>query len=188
MNEQRSGITRLTTTAVCIALCVALPMAFHAIPNAGSIFSPMHIPVLVCGLSCGPVYGRICGILGPVLSSVLTGMPGMGYLPVMIVELAAYGLLCGLFIRLIRTGKQYMNLYASLILAMLIGRVIAGAFRAILWTPGEYALAAWVSGYFVTSLPGILIQLAIIPGIVLALMKAKLIPAALPAGTAHMPG
>ncbi|MBQ6733332.1 MAG: ECF transporter S component [Lachnospiraceae bacterium] len=175
--KELTNIRRLTTTAVCIALCVVLPMAFHAIPNAGSVLAPMHIPVLVCGLACGPVHGLVCGIFGPLLSSLLTGMPGMGYLPVMMVELAAYGLLTGLCMKLIRTGRLYIDLYLSLILAMLIGRVIAGAFRALLWTPGEYAFAAWTAGYFVTSLPGILIQLAIVPTIVFALMKARLIPA-----------
>ncbi|MBR0163264.1 MAG: ECF transporter S component [Lachnospiraceae bacterium] len=175
--KELTDLKRLTMSAACMALCVVLPMAFHAIPNAGSIFAPMHIPVLICGLSCGPVHGLVCGLAGPFLSSVLTGMPGAGYLPVMMVELAAYGLLTGLFMRFIRTGKSYADLYLSLILAMALGRVIAGVFRALIWTPGEYAIAAWMSGYFVTALPGILIQLAIVPGIVFALMKAHLVPA-----------
>ena len=66
----------LAFCALCIALCVVLPMAFHAIANAGMIFLPMHIPVLLCGLACGWPYGLICGVLGPLLSGVLTGMPG----------------------------------------------------------------------------------------------------------------
>ena len=41
----------LAFCALCIALCVVLPMAFHAIANAGPIFLPMHIPVLLCGLA-----------------------------------------------------------------------------------------------------------------------------------------
>lgn len=174
--KELTNLRRMTTTAVCIALCVVLPMAFHAIPNAGSVFAPMHIPVLICGLACGPVHGLICGLAGPFLSSVITGMPGMGYLPVMMVELAAYGLLCGFFMKLIHTGRLYVDLYISLIAAMLAGRVVAGIFRALIWTPGEYAAAAWISGYFVTALPGIAIQLVIIPSIVVALMKAGLIP------------
>ena len=34
----------LVLTAMFIALGVALPQAFHAVPNAGSVFLPMHIP------------------------------------------------------------------------------------------------------------------------------------------------
>ena len=65
----------LIVAAMCTALCVVLPMAFHMIPNAGSIFLPMHLPVLLCGFLCGWPYGLCCGFLGPVLSSLLTGMP-----------------------------------------------------------------------------------------------------------------
>ena len=75
----------LAFCALCIALCVVLPMAFHAIANAGMIFLPMHIPVLLCGLACGWPYGLICGVLGPLLSGVLTGMPGPAVLPGMMV-------------------------------------------------------------------------------------------------------
>ena len=73
--NQMSYVKRSILTAVCIALCVVLPMAFHAIPNAGSIYCPMHIPVLLCGLLAGWPFGLLCGLAGPVLSSLLTGMP-----------------------------------------------------------------------------------------------------------------
>ena len=87
-----SILKRALICAVCIALCVVLPMAFHSIPDAGSILSPMHIPALLCGLVCGPWFGLLCGLAGPLLSSQLTGMPMMAYLPPMMVELAVYGL------------------------------------------------------------------------------------------------
>ena len=67
----------LVMTALCVALGVVLPVTLHAIPNAGSILLPMHIPVLLCGLVCGPVYGLACGILAPLLSSLITSMPPM---------------------------------------------------------------------------------------------------------------
>ena len=46
-------------TAVCIALCIVLPMAFHSIPQAGIIYCPMHIPVLIRGLICAPQYAAV---------------------------------------------------------------------------------------------------------------------------------
>ena len=148
--SQMSQVKRAMITAVCIALCVVLPMAFHSIQNAGAIFCPMHIPVLLCGLLVGWPYGLLCGLAGPLLSSLLTGMPAMGYLPCMMVELGAYGLLCGLF-------------------------------RALIFSPGSYSLAAWATGYFVTCLPGLVIQLVLVPSIVFALMKARLVPMRYPA-------
>ena len=90
--KNKPTVYKLVITAVCIALCVILPYAFHAIPNGGILFSPMHLPVLLCGIICGPLYGLLCGLAGPFLSSVLTGMPVWAYLPTMMIELAIYGL------------------------------------------------------------------------------------------------
>ncbi|HHU82346.1 MAG TPA: ECF transporter S component, partial [Firmicutes bacterium] len=87
-----SYVKRSVITAACIGLCVVLPMAFHAIPNAGSLLSPMHIPVLLSGLICGWSFGLLCGLAGPLLSTLITGMPPVAYLPPMLVELAVYGL------------------------------------------------------------------------------------------------
>lgn len=178
--NRMSGVLSLAITGACIALCVVLPLAFHAIPNAGSIFSPMHIPVLLCGLICGCPFGLVCGLLGPFLSSVITGMPPQAYLPPMMVELAVYGFVAGLMMRLVRTGKSLLDLYISLTVAMLLGRVVAGLARAWIFAPGQLTMAMWASSYFVKSLPGIAIHLALIPAVVLALMKARLIPARYP--------
>ncbi len=174
--KKMSVVKKSIITAVCIALCVVLPQAFHAIPNAGAVYLPMHIPVLLCGLICGGAYGLLCGLIGPALSTLFTGMPPIAYLPPMLVELAVYGLVSGLMTGLIKTKKAYADLYASLIVAMLAGRVIAGIVKALIFTPGKITMAAWVTSYFVTSLPGIIIQLVLIPTIVFALMKANLIP------------
>ena len=171
-----SNVKKSIITAVCLALCVVLPQAFHAIPNAGSTYLPMHIPVFLCGLICSWPFGLLCGIAGPVLSSLITGMPVAAYLPTMIVELAFYGLLSGLLMRFIRTGKIYPDLYISLVLAMVIGRVFSGVARALIFSPGAYSVAAWATSYFVTALPGIIIQLVLIPTIIFALERARLIP------------
>ena len=163
--------------AVSIALCVVLPMAFHAVQNAGSIFLPMHIPVLLCGLICGWPFGLMCGLVGPLLSSVFTGMPPMAYLPSMMVELAVFGLATGLLMKYVKTGKLFADLYISLVGAMLAGRIVGGIARALIFARGSYSMAAWTAGYFVTALPGIIIQLALIPVIYFALEKARIIPA-----------
>lgn len=170
-------IQKLVTAALCMALCVVLPYAFHAIPDGGSIFSPMHIPVLLCGLVCGWQYGLVCGIVGPFLSSMITQMPPLGYLPPMMAELAVYGIVTGLSMRFVRTKKYIADLYISLILGMLCGRVVAGLAKALIFMPGAFTVQMWVASYFVTAWPGILMQLLFVPAIVLALKKAKLIPA-----------
>lgn len=168
-------VKRMILAAVCVALCVVLPIAFHSIPNSGSVILPMHIPVLLCGLICSWPYGLICGLMGPLLSSVLTGMPPAAILPAMMVECAVYGAVSGIMLKFTRTGKTYPDLYIALVTAMLAGRVISGIAKALIFTPG-LAMSAWIASSFVTALPGIVIQLALLPAVVCSLMKAKMIP------------
>ena len=165
----------MTLSAVCIALCVVLPIAFHSIPNAGSVILPMHIPVLICGMICGWPYGLICGLMGPLLSSVLTGMPPAAILPAMMVECGTYGMVSGLMLKYVRTKSTYGDLYIALIVAMLAGRVISGIAKALIFSPGM-AMSAWITASFVTALPGIVIQLVFLPSVVFTLMKARVIP------------
>ena len=170
-----SPIKRLTLTALCIALCVVVPMAFHVIPNAGAVMLPMHIPVLLCGLVCGWQYGLLCGILGPLVSSVMTGMPPAAMLPGMMVECGMYGCVGGLLMERIRTGSLYADLYICLPAAMLAGRVISGVVKALILTPG-LSFTARATASFVTALPGISIQLILLPTLIVALTRASLIP------------
>ena len=172
-----SSAKRITLCAVCIALCYALPIAFHSV-GLGSVLSPMHIPVLLCGLVCGGGSGLICGIVGPILSSVLSGMPPMTMLVRMIPELCVYGLAGGLAMKYIRTGSSVADVYISQIIAMIAGRIVGGIATAIFFTvtSGVYSLGLWAASYFVEAVPGIVAHLVLVPVLVLSLQKAKLTP------------
>ena len=170
-----SNVKKLVIAALCVAIGVALPQAFHAIPQAGQIFLPMHLPVLLCGLLCGPLYGLLCGAVTPALSSLITGMPGAAVLPSMICELAVYGLVAGVLVGLVRTKSQPANVYISLITAMLCGRVIYGVVNALVFQAGEYSVQIWLTASFVTALPGIVIQIVVIPVVILSLQKLHLV-------------
>ena len=174
--KKMSVVKKSIITAVCIALCYVVPLLFHGVQNAGRVFLPMHLPVFLCGLICGWQYGLLCGLAGPALSSLLTSMPPVAMLPSMMLELAVYGCVSGLMMRFIRTKNTYADLYISLIAALLCGRVVAGLMQALIFSKGAYSMTAWVSGYVVTSWPGTLIQLVLLPSVVFALMKAHLIP------------
>ena len=179
-----SFVKRMVMTAICAAMCVVLPIAFHSIPNAGTTLLPMHIPVLLCGLICGWPYGLVCGMLGPFLSS-FTGMPPLTVLPGMMVECGTYGLVTGLMMRYIHTGDPTADLYASMIPAMILGRVASGFAKAFLFTPGVTPFA-WVTTSLVTGIPGIVIQLIVMPLLIIALTRAKLIPGRYPCKTCAM--
>lgn len=171
-----SPVKKVTVAAVCAALGIVLPMAFHAIPNAGGVWLPMHIPVLICGLTAGAVPGAAAGLLAPVLSSLLTGMPAAPILPSMTCELVVYGLVSGLLASRVRTGRLALDLYVSLVGAMLVGRLVGGVLQALIFSAGSYSLAAWATGYFVTGAPGIVLQLVVVVPVVAALERAGLVP------------
>jgi len=176
--SQMSHLRKSVTTAMLIAVCVVLPMAFHMIPYglAGRALLPMHIPVLLAGLICGPAFGLIAGIAGPILSHIFTGMPPQGIMQSMVIELGVYGFVSGLMITYVRTKRVSFDLYIALIVAMLAGRVVAGTVQALFLFDGTYLIGMWVSAYFAYALPGIIIQLAFIPSVVIALERERVIP------------
>lgn len=175
-----SKIKKICICAICIALCYVLPVALHSF-GLGSVLSPMHIPVLLCGLVCGGFYGVFCGIAGPILSSVLSGMPPVTMLFSMIPELVVYGLVTGLMMKWVRTGKLLPDVYISMAAAMLLGRVVGGIakalFIAINATGDAFTLGIWATSYFVGTLPGIVVHLILVPLLFTVLMKTKVIPA-----------
>lgn len=152
----------LTTTGLLLAVGLLLPFVFHALLGGagGKAFLPMHYPILLGGLLLGPVAGVFLGITTPLLSALLTGMPAVTVLPPMAVELAAYGLVAGLSRRRLRLAPLW-----SLLLAMTAGRIASGLAVALLGPsiglrtePVAYVLTSIVTG-----LPGIGVQLVIIP-------------------------
>jgi uncharacterized membrane protein len=163
-------IKKLNLAGLFIALGVIIPyFSGHAVGVQGVVFLPMHIPVLMAGLLLGWRYGAIVGVLAPVLSSVLTGMPALWpQLPMLGSELVIFGLVAGLL-----REKYKLSLYVSLISAMILGRVIgAGVLALVLAPPNVGVFLTMVSGRLTTGLPGIAIQLAFIPGLVMLIERA----------------
>ena len=153
-----------------LAAGVLLPQVFHLLggAQAGGMFLPMHFPVIIGGFFLGPVYGLLLGVLTPVLSFLLTGMPPAAKLAFMVLELATYGGACGLF-------HRKMNLHLSLVLAMLAGRAV---YALSLFVAGNLlhlnvpAVGA-VTAAVVTGLPGITLQLILIPALEPLLRRAS---------------
>ena len=77
--------------------------------------------------------------------------------------------------KVVKTGSTIADLYISLTVAIVVGRIAAGAARAFLFAKGTYSMAMWVSAYVITSWPGTLIQFIFIPMIIYALMRAHII-------------
>ena len=168
-----SNIKRMTLSALCVALCVVLPIAFHVIPNAGAVLLPMHIPVLLCGFLCGGSWGAAVGFTAPLLRHLIFSMPPMPGCISMAFELAAYGLIVGLLYK--RLGKSMKSLYISLLSAMVLGRLVWGAAQMLIMglNGGSFPLSAFVAGAVTSAIPGIVLQLVLVPLLVRALEKAR---------------
>lgn len=171
----KRNIHPLVLSAMLLALGLVLPFLTGQIPQIGSMLLPMHLPVLLCGLICGWQYGALVGLVLPLLRHVLFAMPPFFTALAMAPELAAYGLLAGLLYSRSRWQCTY-SLYRSLIIAMVGGRIVWAAARVVLMGVAEvpFSWQIFLSGALFTAIPGILLQLILIPAIMLALHRTSL--------------
>ncbi len=159
-----------------LALGLIMPFLTGQIPSIGSKLLPMHIPVLLCGFALGWPYGLIVGFITPIFRSFLFTMPPMMPNAVaMAFELAAYGALTGLLYKAL--PKTTPSLWISLVLSMVGGRIVWGiaSFFIFSLSGSAFTWKIFAGGAFINAIPGIILQLLIIPPIVLALKKANLI-------------
>lgn len=158
---ERNHVRNLVIGGLLLALGLIIPYIFHSTGIAGNIFLPMHIPVLLGGFLLPPHIALLLGILTPIINSLITGMPIL--FPIAIImafELGTYGLLASLLYMKLRLPTVF-----ALILSMVGGRIIAGLvvfilaiFFAIPLEPITYVIGAITTG-----IPGIVIQLVLIP-------------------------
>ena len=169
-----SYIKRITLSALFLAIGYVLPFLTGQIQTIGNMLLPMHIPVLLCGIVCGWQYGLGVGLVLPITRSLLFSKPILYPTAVsMAFELATYGAVIGL-VWLLCKKKGVGSIYLSLVSAMLSGRIVRGIAQCVLIGVGDngFTLTAFISGGFVKAIPGIIIQLALLPPIIL-LIKNK---------------
>lgn len=154
---------------------MVLPFLTGQIQQLGNALCPMHIPVLLCGFLCGAPYALVVGAVAPVLRFFLFGMPVLFPMGIaMSFELAAYGLIAGLLYQ--KLPKKPVNIYIALLTAMLGGRIVWGLvrFAMTLLFGVEFSFEMFLSGAFLTAIPGIICHIILIPIIVMALQRAGL--------------
>ncbi|MBE6637254.1 MAG: ECF transporter S component [Ruminococcaceae bacterium] len=172
MMNRPFSLHRLTVAAMLLALALLLPFLTAQIPEIGHMLCPMHLPILLCGYGLGPGFGLVIGAIAPLIRSLWFGMPPLYPTAVaMCFELAAYGFFAGLLHR--RLPQTKLMLYVSLIGTMLFGRILWGAVMVILChlSSTAFGWSAFVSNAFLTALPGILLQIVLIPPLVSAVSR-----------------
>ncbi len=174
---------KLTLAAMFLSVGLVLPMITGQIPQIGNMLLPMHLPVMLCGLICGWQYGLTVGAITPILRSIIFGMPMLYPTAAgMMFELATYGLVIGLVYGY--TKKQSVfAVYRALIIAMLAGRIVFGGAMLLLMTfkAESYTFSAFLASAFLEAIPGIVIQLVLIPALMVALDRTGLLPYRKPA-------
>ncbi len=179
MNETKTQrpVQTLATAAMLMAVGFVLPFFTGQIPQIGKMLCPMHLPVLLCGLLCGWRYGLAVGFVLPLLRSATLMTPPMFPTAIaMAFELAAYGFLAG-FLYARSRWQCVAALYRCLLLAMIGGRIVWAAARVVLSGVSGQAFTwqMFLSGAFLTAIPGILLQLVFIPVVMVALDRTGLV-------------
>ena len=176
LSAYRETLRRLVLSAMFLAIGLILPFFTGQIQQIGNMLLPMHIPVLLCGLICGWQYGALIGAILPLLRFVLFGMP-MLYpnALAMSVELCVYGLAVG-FIYGMFKKQGLIPVYISLIVSMILGRVAWGGSMTVLLSMRDSAFtaSAFLAGAVLNAIPGIILQLLLIPAIMTSLHAAGL--------------
>ena len=168
----RETLRRLVLSAMFLAIGLVLPFFTGQIQQIGNMLLPMHIPVLLCGLICGWQYGALIGAILPLLRFVLFGMPilypnGLA----MAVELCVYGLAVGFIYSMFKKQGLLLPVYISLIIAMILGRVVWGGSMTVLLSMKDntFTASAFMAGAVLNAIPGIILQLLLIPAIMSSL-------------------
>lgn len=170
----RTSTLNMVLAAMFLALGIVMPFITGQIPEVGSMLLPMHLPVLICGFVCGWKYGLAVGFVVPLLRSVMFGMPPlMPTATCMAFELAAYGACTGLLYAAL--PKNNVSVYVSLLGAMAIGRIVWGAVSMVVYgvMGNAFSMQMFMAGAFLNAVPGIVMQIVLIPVIIMALKKAR---------------
>ena len=168
-------LRKLTYSALYMAIALILPFVTGQIPEIGAMLCPMHIPALLCGFMCGWPWGVAVGFISPLLRSVMFGMPAMFPAAIaMAFELAVYGGMAGLLYS--RLPRKKWMIYAALLISMIAGRVVWGAVQALLagLSGNSFTWTLFLTGAVINAIPGIIMQLALIPVLVVTMDKSGL--------------
>lgn len=165
-------------SASLIVLAVILPQIVHAaLGQPGGVkWLPMYLPVLLAGCLLGLRWGLAVGILSPLVSFAITSamgsaMPAAARLPFMILELAVFAAVSGLFTKLI--SKNGLWAFPAVISAQVAGRLVFLLAVVICQSFVPFTPQV-IRGQIVTGLAGLGVQAVLAPVIMIglrALMK-----------------
>lgn len=178
MNKNQKTVRNLTLSAMFLAVGMVLPLLTGQIQQIGNMLLPMHIPVFLCALICGWKYGLPMAFILPLFRSVVFGMPPIYPTALaMAFELATYAFVAGILYEKSR-WQCVRALYRCLLAAMVSGRIVWGIVQMVLLGIGgsAFTFQAFIGGALLNAVPGIILQLILVPAVMVALNRTKLVP------------
>ncbi len=167
---------RLALSAMFLALGIVLPILTGQIPQIGTMLLPMHIPVFLCAFICGSSYAVPMAFLLPLFRTAVFGFPVFYPDSIAIAfEMSSYALVSGLIYKH-RVNKNAADVYCALICAMVVGRIVRISAQLVLLsiTGTPFTFVALLTGIVLRGIPGIIIQLTLIPLIIFICNKNAL--------------
>ena len=145
----KNNLKNLTITAMLFALGMVLPFFTGQIPQIGGMLLPMH-------------FG-----MPPIYPTALA----------MAFELAAYAFVSG-YLYENSKWQCVKALYKCLCVSMIIGRIVWGIAQILLLgiSGTAFTFQAFITGALLNAVPGIALQLMLIPAVMAALNRAKVVP------------
>lgn len=167
------NIRNLTISGFMLALGLVLPFLTGQIPQIGRALLPMHLPVFLCALICGWKYGLLVGAVIPLLRHLLFTMPPFQVAIAMTFEMATYGLAAGYIYFKMKKSNPVAAVYTALVSAMILGRIVWGIAQMILMgvQGNPFGFQAFLGGALFSAIPGIILQLVLVPALILLLEK-----------------
>lgn len=174
---KKKNILNLVLSAMFLSMALILPFLTGQIPQIGKMLLPMHIPVILCGMICGWQYGMTIGLLAPILRGIVFANPVL--FPtgiIMAFELAGYGFFVGFIFSLLNI-QNISRVYISLVVSMIAGRIVKciAQFFILGFTDEGFVFGAYIAGAFTNALPGIILQIILIPLVMFTLQRLHLI-------------
>ncbi len=174
---KNESIKKLTLSAMFLSLGVVLPMLTGQIQQIGSMLLPMHIPIFLCALICGYKYGIATALILPLLRSFVFGVPNLYPEAIAIAfEMAAYALVAGLMYENSK-WQCIRSLYRALGISMISGRIARTIVQLFLLgaTGKPFVFGLYFTSVIVRGIPGVILQLILIPAIMILCHKTKLV-------------
>jgi hypothetical protein len=159
----------IVMSAVMAAFGIILPIVFHMV-GLGNKFLPMLLPILLNGFLSLLPWAALTGALVPVAGGLFTGMPPF-YPPIALVMSIEGAIMAAAAAVIYRISKP--RIWPALVVAVALDRVVSAALMGLI--AGRFGLPPAVisTASLIQGLPGVALQLVVVPLVVRGLRARK---------------